>query len=134
VTPSPKSTAPPHFLASDDVLGKPLDGWRLKVYTVIFEADTVAGRRFDVLLILAILVSVGVVMADSVQSLSRSHRSLFSGLEWFFTVFFTLEYVARLVCVRRPLRYATSFFWRDRFAGCVADVSGAVCAGVVRAD
>ncbi|MFT4992918.1 MAG: voltage-gated potassium channel [Polaromonas sp.] len=110
MTPSPKSTAPPHFLASDDVLGKPLDGWRLKVYTVIFEADTVAGRRFDVLLILAILVSVGVVMADSVQSLSRSHRSLFSGLEWFFTVFFTLEYVARLVCVRRPLRYATSFF------------------------
>ena len=110
VTPSPKSTVPPHFLSSDDVLGKPLDGWRLKVYTVIFEADTVAGRRFDVMLILAILVSVGVVMADSVQSLNRSYSPLFSGLEWFFTVFFTLEYIARLVCVRRPLRYATSFF------------------------
>jgi voltage-gated potassium channel len=110
VTPSSKSTAPPPFLSTDDVLGKPLDGWRLRVYTVIFEADTVAGRRFDVMLILAILVSVGVVMADSVQSLSRSHSPIFSGLEWFFTVFFTLEYVARLVCVRRPLRYATSFF------------------------
>ena len=110
VTTSSKSTASPHSHTTDDTLGKPLDGWRLKVYTVIFEADTVAGRRFDVLLILAILVSVAVVMADSVQSLSGRYRPLFSGLEWFFTVFFTLEYIARLVCVRRPLRYATSFF------------------------
>jgi len=105
-----KSPAPPPFLSTDDVLGKPLDGWRLRVYTVIFEADTVAGRRFDVMLILAILVSVGVVMADSVQALSSHYKPLFSSLEWFFTVFFTLEYIARLVCVRRPLRYATSFF------------------------
>jgi len=92
------------------VLGKPLDGWRLKVYTVIFEADTVAGRRFDVMLILAILISVGVVMADSVESLSGRYDPWFNGLEWLFTVFFTLEYIARLVCVRRPLLYATSFF------------------------
>ena len=105
-----KSPASPPSIASDDVLGKPLDGWRLRVYTVIFEAETVAGRRFDVLLILAILVSVGVVMADSVQALSSHYKPLFSSLEWFFTVFFTLEYIARLVCVRRPLRYATSFF------------------------
>jgi voltage-gated potassium channel len=49
-------------------------------------------------------------MADSVQSLSGRFDPLFNSLEWFFTVFFTLEYIARLVCVRRPLRYATSFF------------------------
>jgi voltage-gated potassium channel len=110
VTSSPKSPSPTHAHDSDDVLGKPLAGWRLKVYTVIFEADTVAGRRFDVMLILAILISVGVVMADSVQSLSGRYDPWFTGLEWFFTVFFTLEYIARLVCVRRPLRYATSFF------------------------
>jgi voltage-gated potassium channel len=110
VTISPKSTLSTPFQSTDDVLGKPLDGWRLKVYTVIFEADTVAGRRFDVMLILAILVSVGVVMADSVRFLSGRYDLMFSGLEWLFTVFFTLEYVARLVCVRRPLRYATSFF------------------------
>lgn len=107
---SSKSSASPPPLFSDDLLGKPLEGWRLKVYTIIFEADTVAGRRFDVLLILAILLSVGVVMADSVQSLSRQHKLVFLSLEWLFTVFFTLEYIARLVCVRRPLRYATSFF------------------------
>jgi voltage-gated potassium channel len=105
-----KSPASPPPILSDDLLGKPLDGWRLRIYTVIFEADTVAGRRFDVMLILAILISVGVVMADSVQSLSRQYKPVFSSLEWFFTIFFTLEYIARLVCVRRPLRYATSFF------------------------
>lgn len=92
------------------MLGKPLDGWRLKVYTVIFEADTTAGRRFDVLLILAILISVGVVMADSVQALSSRYKPIFSSVEWFFTIFFTLEYIMRLMCVRHPLRYATSFF------------------------
>ena len=110
MTHSSKPTLAPPFLSTDDLLGKPLDGWRLKAYTVIFEADTVAGRRFDVMLILAILLSVGVVMADSVQSLSGRYGPWFNGLEWLFTVFFTLEYIARLVCVRRPLRYATSFF------------------------
>jgi voltage-gated potassium channel len=105
-----KTSSPTDSHSSDDVLGKPLDGWRLRVYTVIFEADTVAGRRFDVLLILAILVSVGVVMADSVQALSGRFEPFFNSVEWLFTVFFTLEYIARLVCVRRPLRYATSFF------------------------
>jgi voltage-gated potassium channel len=95
---------------SPEDLGKPLAGWRLKLYTIIFEADTVAGRRFDVLLILAILVSVGVVMADSVRDLRQAHGQLFMAMEWFFTLLFTLEYVARLSCVRHPMRYARSFF------------------------
>lgn len=94
----------------DAELGKPLSGWRLRVYTIIFEADTVAGRRFDVLLILAILVSVGVVMADSVQDLNARYGQMFTWAEWLFTLVFTVEYLARLACVRHPLRYATSFF------------------------
>ncbi len=85
-------------------------GWRLRLYTIIFEADTVAGRRFDVLLILAILVSVGVVMADSVQHLNARYGAIFNGAEWLFTLIFTAEYLARLACVRHPMRYATSFF------------------------
>ena len=91
-------------------LGRPLSGWRLAGYTVIFEADTVAGRRFDQGLILAIVLSVAVVMADSVPPLRQAYGGLFDALEWFFTGLFTLEYLARLVCVRHPLRYATSFF------------------------
>lgn len=96
--------------APDADLGKPLDGWRLRLYTIIFEADTVAGRRFDVLLILAILVSVGVVMADSVAHLNAQYGQMFDWAEWIFTLIFTIEYIARLACVRHPLRYATSFF------------------------
>ncbi|WP_459618771.1 ion transporter [Bordetella sp. 2513F-2] len=93
-----------------DELGKPLSGWRLSLYTVIFEADTPAGRRFDQLLILAILLSLVIIMADSVQPLSQRYGGLFRALEWGFTALFTVEYVLRLVCVRHPWRYASSFY------------------------
>lgn len=95
--------------SNDNTLGKPLTGWRLQVYTVIFEADTRAGRLFDQWLIALILVSVSVVVVSSVESIGTRHTTLFNVLEWFFTVAFTVEYVARLVCVRHPLRYALSF-------------------------
>ena len=94
----------------DEELGKPLSGWRLKAYTVIFEADTPAGRLFDQVLIVAILASVVVVIADSVQDLHLRHGGAFHVLEWGFTLLFTVEYAVRLACVRHPLRYATSFF------------------------
>ncbi|MBX9848390.1 MAG: ion transporter [Rhodocyclaceae bacterium] len=93
-----------------DDLGKPLDGWRLKLYTIIFEADTKAGRRFDQCLIIAILVSIAVVMIDSVEGVHSSLRLPLNILEWGFTLLFTAEYVARLSCVRKPLRYALSFY------------------------
>lgn len=101
---------PPQPEARGDVLGKPLGGWRLRLYIIIFEADTRAGRLFDQALIAAILISVAVVIADSVQGLRVPHHTLFMALEWLFTGLFTLEYIARLVCVRHPWRYATSFF------------------------
>lgn len=91
-------------------LGKPESGWRLRLYVIIFEADTRAGKLFDLLLLGAILTSVAVVILDSVDAISRDHAALFDGIEWMFTILFSIEYVARLSCVRRPLRYATSFF------------------------
>ncbi|MFL6715813.1 MAG: ion transporter [Burkholderiaceae bacterium] len=90
--------------------GKPVEGLRARLYTVIFEADTRAGRMFDLALIVAILASVAVVVLDSVQAVSSRHGDALGALEWFFTLIFTVEYAARLYCVRRPLRYATSFF------------------------
>jgi voltage-gated potassium channel len=87
-----------------------LSGWRLRWYTVIFEADTVAGRRFDLLLIALILCSIGVVMADSMTHLHGRYSLAFASAEWLFTALFTLEYLARLACSPQPLRYATSFF------------------------
>ena len=93
-----------------EVLGKPLSGWRLQFYTVIFEADTRPGRLFDQVLIAVILASVAVVVADSVQSISQQFHREFTVLEWGFTLVFTVEYIARLACVRHPMRYALSFY------------------------
>ena len=86
-----------------------LSGWRLKWYTVIFEADTKAGQRFDVLLIWAILLSLVVIMLDSVKELHTEYESAFDLVEWGFTLLFTAEYLARLACSPNPLRYARSF-------------------------
>lgn len=90
--------------------GRPLGGWRLHLYTIIFEADTRAGRWFDLALIWLILTSVGVVILDSFASLHARWGETLEVLEWIFTVLFTLEYVARLLCVRQPSRYARSVF------------------------
>jgi voltage-gated potassium channel len=90
--------------------GRPDEPWRLRLYTIIFESDTPAGRRFDLALIAVILVSVLVVILDSVDSLTADHEALFDILEWMFTIVFTIEYLARLACIRHPLRYATSFY------------------------
>ncbi|MBK1722701.1 ion transporter [Thiocystis violacea] len=90
--------------------GKPETGLRLAFYRIIFEADTRAGRAFDLILLVAILLSVSVVVMDSVAGLAGRYHALFRGLEWCFTGLFTLEYAARLWCVRHPTRYARSFF------------------------
>ena len=86
------------------------EGWRQRWYVIIFEADTPAGKAFDVALILAILTSVVVVMLESVASIREQHGEALYLAEWGFTILFTLEYLARLSCTRRPLRYARSFF------------------------
>lgn len=84
--------------------------WRQRLYRVIFESDTRAGRLFDQWLIGIILASVLVVVIDSMQGIEPSHRLVFAVLEWVFTAAFTLEYLARLACARHPWRYAASFF------------------------
>ena len=96
--------------ADPRALGRPLAGWRLRLYTIIFEADTRAGRAFDLALIVMILASVAVVVLDSMASVHQPHGRWLKGLEWFFTLAFTAEYIARLACVRHPWRYARSFF------------------------
>jgi voltage-gated potassium channel len=90
--------------------GKPEAGWRARLFRVVFEADTPAGRAFDIVVIVAILLSVAAVMADSMARVSARHGPLLDSVEWLFTALFTIEYIARLSCVRKPLRYATSFF------------------------
>jgi voltage-gated potassium channel len=90
--------------------GKPERGWREHFYSIIFESDTKAGRTFDIVLIIAIIISIAVVIMESVADIAAQHGTLLNTLEWFFTGLFTLEYLARLSCVRKPGKYATSFF------------------------
>jgi len=83
---------------------------RRRAFEVIFRSDTVAGKAFDIVLILLILASVLVVMLESVESVEARYGRLLWWLEWCFTLLFTLEYAVRLWCVHRPARYARSFF------------------------
>jgi len=96
--------------ATEARFGKPTHGWRLRLYAVIFESETRAGRVFDLMLIAVILFSVLVVVLDSVQPIRARWGRVFGGFEWLFTIVFTIEYLARLACLKRPLRYALSFY------------------------
>ncbi|RZI99012.1 MAG: ion transporter, partial [Haliea sp.] len=95
---------------NEDTLGRPAGGWRLRLYQLIWESDTPSGRAFDKAVVAAILVSVAIVIADSVQGWQVRWRSAFVAAEWTFTLLFTLEYLARLLSVDKPMRYARSFF------------------------
>ena len=84
--------------------------WRARLHEVIFEADTPAGKAFDVALLAVIGVSVLSVVLESVASLRQAHGVLFRGVEWTVTVLFSAEYLLRILAVSRPLRYTLSFF------------------------
>ncbi len=84
--------------------------WRRRVHEIVFEADTAAGKLFDVCLITAIVISVTVVMLDSVTTIHDRYGQELLVLEWAFTILFTVEYVVRLISVQNARRYATSFF------------------------
>jgi voltage-gated potassium channel len=91
-------------------LGKPASGRRRRLFEIVFESDTPAGRRFDILLIAMIMLSVAAVLADSVDAIAAKYGGLLTSMEWLFTAFFTVEYIARLACVERPMRYVRSFY------------------------
>jgi voltage-gated potassium channel len=84
--------------------------WREKLRVIIFEADTPAGKAFDVSLLIAIVLSVIAVMLDSVAATRQIYGGTLDWAEWIFTVLFTIEYGLRLVSVPQARRYATSFF------------------------
>jgi voltage-gated potassium channel len=94
--------------AEDDSTNR--DSWREKLHEIIFEADTQAGKSFDIGLIVCILLSVTIVILDSVSSIRAVWGPLFTKLEWGFTVLFTIEYLLRILTVKKPIRYALSFF------------------------
>ena len=81
-----------------------------KIYKIIFESDTPAGKGFDLLLIVSILLSVVVVMLDSVHYYNSRFGETLYIIEWFFTLVFTIEYLLRIYCIGKPVMYIRSFF------------------------
>lgn len=85
-------------------------GWREQLRIIIFQTDTVAGRRFDKTLLLIILSSLVVVIIDSIESIHHDYANVLASIEWGFTLVFTIEYALRLYCSPKPMRYAFSFY------------------------
>lgn len=84
--------------------------WQKRLHEIIFEADTPGGKAFDLALLLSILLSVAAVVLESVQGIRAQYGTLLRATEWVFTILFTVEYILRLLCIGRPVRYALSFF------------------------
>jgi voltage-gated potassium channel len=83
--------------------------WRSGLHEVIFESNTSAGKAFDICLLISILASMAVVMLDSIASFHLRFGNIFFILEWGFTILFTIEYLLRLIAVKKPLLYVFSF-------------------------
>lgn len=83
--------------------------WKARMHEIIFESNTPAGKAFDICLLISILTSIAVVMLDSISSVHIRYEKTFFILEWGFTILFTIEYLLRLICIKKPVRYIFSF-------------------------
>ena len=83
--------------------------WRSRLHDTIYESNTTAGKVFDVALLLLIIFSIIVVMLDSIKSFNRQYAHVFDVLEWTFTILFTIEYILRLISIKKPWLYVFSF-------------------------
>ncbi|MCB9189255.1 MAG: ion transporter [Flavobacteriales bacterium] len=87
-----------------------LKPWQNKMHEIIFEAETVAGKTFDIVLLILIVASIVVVMLESVPSINRSYGFELLTIEWAITILFSIEYIARILCVGDPKKYIFSFY------------------------
>jgi voltage-gated potassium channel len=84
--------------------------WREKIHEIIYEADTPAGKLFDVLLLIVILISILLVMLESVESIEDEYAAILNTSEWVITILFSLEYILRIITVKKPKVYIFSFY------------------------
>jgi len=89
---------------------RPHSNWRAKVHEIIYEADTPAGKLFDIVLLIAILASILLVMLESIESLDQKYHPFFNISEWIITILFSIEYILRIISVKKPIKYITSFY------------------------
>ncbi|MDT0557552.1 ion transporter [Ichthyenterobacterium sp. W332] len=84
--------------------------WRTKIYETIYEADTLPGKAFDIILFALIIISIVLVMLESVTEFDAKHHEFLYYSEWVITILFSIEYIARLISVKRPKKYIFSFY------------------------
>ena len=84
--------------------------FRKKIKSIIFGTDTIAGKYFDIILICLIILSVIVVLFNSVSGIQSKYKIYLNSAEIFSTIIFTIEYLLRIFCIRRPLSYIFSVF------------------------
>lgn len=87
-----------------------MQNWKTKIHDIIYEADTPLGKLFDVLLLVFILLSILLVMLESVESIDRDYHEILYIGEWVVTILFTVEYILRIISVKKPLKYMFSTF------------------------
>jgi len=87
-----------------------LSPWKNKLHEIIYEADTPMGKLFDILLFVIIIFSVILIMLESVKTFDAKYHEILFILEWVVTIFFTIEYIARIICIKKPSHYIFSFY------------------------
>ncbi|NHF59293.1 ion transporter [Flavobacteriaceae bacterium TP-CH-4] len=85
-------------------------GWRLKLHEIIYGTHTPAGKLFDIILLVVILYSIIIVMLESVPRFDLKYHGFLNVSEWVVTILFSVEYVLRIICIKRPSKYIFSFF------------------------
>jgi len=84
--------------------------WRARLHEIIYEADTPEGKLFDVILLIAIIASIVLVMLESIKGFDVKYHNFLDISEWVITILFTVEYIARIITVKKPLKYIFSFY------------------------
>tara|TARA_R110002051_G_scaffold56046_8_gene103983 strand:- start:33224 stop:34081 length:858 start_codon:yes stop_codon:yes gene_type:complete len=87
-----------------------LVAWKNKLHEIIYEADTPMGKLFDIILFFIIIFSVILIMLESVKAIDAEYHEILFILEWIVTIFFTIEYIARIICIKKPSHYIFSFY------------------------
>lgn len=89
---------------------EPKKGWKFKIHEIIYGTHTPAGKLFDIILLVVIVYSIIIVMLESIPSMDTKYHTFFDISEWLVTILFTIEYILRLICIRKPKDYIFSFF------------------------
>ena len=84
--------------------------WKERIHEIIYEADTKEGKLFDVILLITILTSIVLVMLESINSINSKYGFLLNIFEWIITILFSLEYMLRIISIRKPFKYIFSFY------------------------